>query len=500
MATPTQQKLKKMHIKQLKNIVDLEVSFEGSELTAIMGVNGSGKSTVLHALACCYKPLDNDDAENYKFSQFFTPTPDSLWQGSSFNIQHEYRVGKKTYDETVEYAKNTDRWSPQYSRRPERPLVYIGISSCVPKIEAEKKNSFIGYSTTPLADDISRQIKEKAGYVMNRDYSSYNMHRSKKSEYIGVEYNTKRYSSLSMSAGEQRIFRILTEVYKAQKYSLILVDEIDLLLHAAALRRLLIVLKQRAADKSLQIIFTTHSPSLVEMNDIVNIRHLCNTPAKTLCFSETKPDAIYRLTGVSNRPLEIFVEDDLAKTIVMKVCEELGMSKYVSSRRFGAAKNCFTLVSGILLSGESVEGCLFVLDGDEYNTEEQKVAQLNTVLTGNTEEHTALRRKALAQITQFNLPKDFSPERFIHRIITTMRDDSANEIIQAALEISKVDNSHHYVDDIIHRLGYESKIVGLSKIIELASRADVWDEFIRPIKEWLKNKEEMIKEKVIAAS
>jgi len=52
------------------------------------------------------------------------------------------------------------------------------------------------------------------------------------------------------------------------------------------------------------------------------------TPSKTLFFKETKPDAIHRLTGKQERPLEFFVEDDLARAIVKKVCGELGLSKY----------------------------------------------------------------------------------------------------------------------------------------------------------------------------
>lgn len=49
-----------------------------------MGVNGSGKSTILHALACSYSPYEK--GENYKFSYFFTPNPDASWKGSCFTV------------------------------------------------------------------------------------------------------------------------------------------------------------------------------------------------------------------------------------------------------------------------------------------------------------------------------------------------------------------------------------------------------------------------------
>ena len=49
-----------------------------------MGVNGSGKSTILHVLACAYAPYEK--GENYKFSYFFTPNPHASWKGSCFTV------------------------------------------------------------------------------------------------------------------------------------------------------------------------------------------------------------------------------------------------------------------------------------------------------------------------------------------------------------------------------------------------------------------------------
>ncbi|WP_335033910.1 AAA family ATPase [Nostoc sp.] len=62
--------LHKIDIVKLKNISNVSIDFEGSPLISIMGVNGSGKSTILHALACVYKPISDID-ENNKFTMFF---------------------------------------------------------------------------------------------------------------------------------------------------------------------------------------------------------------------------------------------------------------------------------------------------------------------------------------------------------------------------------------------------------------------------------------------
>jgi ABC-type lipoprotein export system ATPase subunit len=55
------QVLHSINIVKLKNLSNVEIDFDGSPLTAIMGVNGCGKSTILYALACVYQPVEEDD-------------------------------------------------------------------------------------------------------------------------------------------------------------------------------------------------------------------------------------------------------------------------------------------------------------------------------------------------------------------------------------------------------------------------------------------------------
>lgn len=229
------------------------MSFGDLPVTAILGPNGNGKSTVLHALACAFQPVS--DGENYKFSSFFLPSPDAMWQGSRLEIVHSYRDGEDVYENiTTEYSKNTDRWSPKYARRPSRDIYYIGIDKCVPLIESENKATRINYSTKNVGEAIILAILQKASYILNRQYSAFNMHNASGKEFIGVESNGLKYSALSMSAGEQKIFYILEKVFKAQKNSLILIDEIDLLLHDGAMKRLIEVIQARATEKNLQIV------------------------------------------------------------------------------------------------------------------------------------------------------------------------------------------------------------------------------------------------------
>ena len=118
--TVSQQKIIRLEFESLKNLNECEIDFSDKNLTAILGTNGCGKSTILHALACCYKPIDENKSTNYKFSYFFTPTTHSVWEGSRFKLIHEYRIDANLNSVEETYSKEIRRWKPIYARRTER--------------------------------------------------------------------------------------------------------------------------------------------------------------------------------------------------------------------------------------------------------------------------------------------------------------------------------------------------------------------------------------------
>lgn len=494
MAVISQQKLESLYVRKLKNLVELEIDFEGSPVTAILGPNGNGKSTVLHALACAYQPATN--GENLKFSNFFLPSTDALWNESYMEITHTYRDGPTLHNSVNTVYEKTSRWKPIYARQPKRDLFYIGIDKCVPMIEMEKKQAKINYATNEVEEDVFATILQKASEILNRRYLKYNIHTASGKDFIGVEVEGLRYSALSMSAGEQKVFHILTTLYKAPKNALILIDELDLLLHDKAMMALIKVIYARAVEKCLQVVFTTHRETVISLSKLVNIRHLLGTPNKTLCFNNTTPDAINRLTGEQPKPLELFVEDDLSSAIVTKLASQLRGKRLVSVQRFGAASNSFTAVSGLLFSNQNIENTLFVLDGDVYSTPLEKQQRLNKVITGTDEISAALRAQAVNVIKQYNLPNDCKPEPYLHKIICNIGqsdNEEFQEIIDAAVDIVVVDESHKYINDIIERLGLERR-VGLSKIIDLVATTDTWNEYTADIMAWLRKKIEPLLE------
>ena len=105
--------LKSVHFKQLKCLNDVTICFSDT-LTAIMGVNGAGKTTVIHALACVYQPDDGGKGENHKFPEFFVPNTDSLWRGSELYVVNETegKNGQRVVLPSRRYGKDFDRLPP----------------------------------------------------------------------------------------------------------------------------------------------------------------------------------------------------------------------------------------------------------------------------------------------------------------------------------------------------------------------------------------------------
>lgn len=482
----SQQSIKLIKIEKLKNLKMVNIDFSEGPLIAIMGVNGVGKSTILHALACCYKPSATQ-RKNYKFSEFFLPNTYALWNDSKFSIVHSYRDGAKTYDDIERLYQKQERWTPRYNNRPERYVAYLGINTCVPDIETDNAKSFVKLTLTEQTDDTSTHILQSCKYVLNISYEKLAVCKStSQKEYLGVLRETIGYcTSLSMGAGEQRVFKILSEAYRCPKYSLLLIDELDLLLHENALKRIVKRLYEIATSRHLQIIFTTHSMLMADLLEYVKIRYLIQTPDATLVQTSISTDSILQLTGDIKRPIHIYVEDKLSQTIINQICSELNCKRYVQTFLFGPAINSFTVIAGKVLNAELNDKTIAVLDGDVFTSESEKTARIKEVITGQA--YDLQREKVLHAILQYNLPEHQKPELFIRNTILSLSHDilsEQNEFRIVLNDIGIVDDDHKYIDDAIKRLDMDYQ-VGLSKIVDLFSKSDKWKQYIALVYQWL---------------
>ena len=220
----------------------------------------------------------------------------------------------------------------------------------------------------------------------------------------------------------------------ANQYSLVLIDEIDLLLHADAFRKLIEKLSEIATNINLQIIFTTHSLEMQYLSQYADIRYIEHQNGKMLVYDSIKPDLLYKMSGEMKHKYLIYVEDNFAASIVQQIALELSMQRHISIVPYGSIENAFAVVVGKVLSGEDTENVLIVMDGDRFVATEEKRKRLEAVLTGTEEGHDEKIQQALAMIVQFNLPANTTPEKYIHSLLISM--DDSRECVVCAKNIT----------------------------------------------------------------
>ncbi len=200
----------------MKNLHDITIEFGPNVITGIFGSNGCGKSTVLHALACIYKPSNDSIRIDYKFSSFFLPTTLGTWRGSEFvaNFDMIHVEGGIMQPDLRTYKKGKERWSPRYDRRPAREVFYIGISSCVPDMEKETRKSRLQFLEHAWSNqDVIDRLKTISSYVMNRPYGEIKQFEAGRKLYKGLTFSGLTYPSLYMGQESNEYLKFYTSYY-----------------------------------------------------------------------------------------------------------------------------------------------------------------------------------------------------------------------------------------------------------------------------------------------
>ena len=476
--------LEKVYIEKLKGLNNIGIDFREDGLTAIMGVNGAGKSTILHALACTYSSFKEGDS--YRFSYFFTPSSDDSWKGSSIEVTN--RDASSGEVETRIYKKNNDRWA-RYNKRPKRDLFFFGIDSCVPDIEKESSVSFINFTESEDFGRNSDKILSDAAYILQRDYKEISQKKAGKKKYIGISSSeVGKYSSLSMGAGEQKVIKLLSRAYGAYPYSLILVDEIDLLLHPSALNRLIKKLADIAEHRHLQIIFTTHSLEMRRLERYIDIRYLEHKEGKIIVYNTIKPDLEYELCGEAPKDYTVYVEDDFAAAIVRKVLNKEKMMKYTRIVRMGSINNAFAVAASKVTDGRNNESTLIVTDGDEAREVEKRKKKLDRFWSGSEPNRDRKVDIALGMITQFNPPNGENPEKFIHSLL--VKADDTDDYTEFAKGIIASDDKHDWINKIVNEFGDKGEVY--SAVINKVSETDEWKAYVADVQKWAEMRKKTI--------
>ena len=271
------------------------------------------------------------------------------------------------------------------------PIQYLGLSRLFP----------IGESRDVVVNDTGIQFlnQEHRQWFINNYISILSIQSELKEiddisiketeKKIGVGVTTDSYDYFTNSSGQDNLGQILLALLSFKKLKelqcdswnggVLLIDEIDATLHPAAQRDLLKLLIKEARSTGIQIIFTTHSLSLLgdvcsriihnknddNYNNDIELYYLtcANRSLKvkrSLSFSEIENDLTLTAVGRKFRRIKLYSEDEEARWFIRQILGDLAYAFDFVDINIG----CNELIRLCRVDSQYFGNVLIVLDGD----------------------------------------------------------------------------------------------------------------------------------------
>jgi predicted ATPase len=310
--------LPKLVLKKVRGFTDELVSFD-FPVTALIGPNGGGKTTILGAAGCAYKEVSP--------KRFFAKSGKYDESMQDWSIEYEIidrDLNKKDVVRRTASFRNR-RWNRD---APERPVLIFGVSRTVPANErAEFVRCASGSFEVPenRIEAISNAVCAAVSAILGKDIHGFKRllvdEGGEVTLLTGRTKDGRGYSEFHFGAGESSVIRMVAEIELAAPETLVLIEEIENGLHPVATVRMVEYLIEAANRKQIQTILTTHS------NDA-----LLPLPSKAIWVAtqdrifQGKLDiqSLRAITGQINAQLVLFVEDKFAKVWLEAILRQTG--------------------------------------------------------------------------------------------------------------------------------------------------------------------------------
>ncbi|HEU0151804.1 MAG TPA: AAA family ATPase [Arenimonas sp.] len=370
----------------LRGLDALDVAFQ-YPITAIAGKNGAGKSTIL-ALACCGFHNGRDGFKlpkrknpYYTFSDFFVQHADET---PPQGVKIEYHIAYNNWRKSDRFPDGVGlgiqvrkkakggKWN-NYEDRVEKNVVFLGIERIVPHSERSQSRSYSRVFSDTAPRGWEEKVRDAVGFVLGRNYSNFRYVEHSKYSLPVVSVGATSYSGFNMGAGENALFEIFATIYSAGKGALLVLDEVELALHAEAQRRFMDRLKDVCLEMGTQVICTTHSKEIFDCLPYDARYFVEKVGGKTKITQGISSEfAFSKLAAVPGVELELLVEDDVAK-IVLLACLPASLRSRLAVRVIGSATALSRQLAATSIRGETVP-TVVVFDGDQRVRESQNLS------------------------------------------------------------------------------------------------------------------------------
>jgi len=307
--------MRSLRLTNVRSFVNQTIHFD-FPVTAIIGTNGGGKSTILGASALAYKSVKPGD--------FFPKS--NIGDTSMANWRIDYDLLDRKLNPAAPLTRSARFVAAKWRRENlvERDVVVAPIQRTVPANEQSKFKEFIGLAqnTQITKTPIDSAIIGYVSRILGKDASHYQrvalQSDPNKSILTGMR-QANDYSQFHFGAGEASIIEMVSRIEAADENSLILIEEIENGLHPVATQKMVEYLFDVASRKKGQVVFTTHSEYAL---DILPPKAIWACIDGTAYQGKLTIESLRALTGAVTKDGIIFVEDEFAKDLVEEMLRQ----------------------------------------------------------------------------------------------------------------------------------------------------------------------------------
>ncbi|MCV2364878.1 AAA family ATPase [Paucibacter sp. DJ1R-11] len=319
--------LAKIIIRGFRGLDELSLSIE-SPITAISGLNGTGKSTVAQLATAAYKkPVT--ESEKYKRHIIANYFPVSKADPKPFrddaSIEYQYfTASPERLQELTVTRRRGSQWEG-YKRQPERHCRYIGFTIYIPKVEQRDISIYRGQEISITNEaELPDSARLAISRILNHPYENLSSataaHAMRSAEIGFAKKFGAKYSENNMGFGEGRVFYTVNSLETAPEQSLFVIEEPETSLHEHAQHELAKYLIEVCLRRKHQIILTTHSRSILNALPRQS-RKLLYRDGSKVCVSDrtSSAEATGQLALGHARAKTVLVEDARAKVLLTEL-------------------------------------------------------------------------------------------------------------------------------------------------------------------------------------
>lgn len=277
--------IRKLKIIQFRGLHNQEINCAGKRLNAIIGQNGSMKTTILGIIASSFSLKSSlmkdsktiDDAEfgidltsRFKFSPIYDLAGSHEW-----SIDMSKAIYADTY-RMKSYSRPNGKlrfWKVGSRKKGDSlvqcPVLYLSMSRLSPLGEENR----VSIGTSGLTDEEKALFRNWHNDILISTDLISNSGLVKSSKKSTLAPETNYYDEYEISAGQDNIGKIILAVLSMKrlkenypndyKGSIICIDEVESTLYPASQERILTFLNKVSDDYDIQFFFTTHSMTIV---------------------------------------------------------------------------------------------------------------------------------------------------------------------------------------------------------------------------------------------